>query len=216
MLGCSIALQTGSNSFEKFSCLTVAPSPGDVTHAKAQLNHDLEQKYVMDARYPRVVMRVEQPIWTQQQLFTHAIAIFEDLEAREAHCINKSSNLIMDNEMLKPGEWIQHIACHRNLPDTYYDICLVIWHPNAPQAIRKMTTIHRLEERISKRAIQCFIEGMLRHLPASKEYLLAFLWDVYDILTTLLDALPYLCPTSRTTLQFVSKWQHELTKQEMT
>lgn len=89
-------------------------------------------------------------------------------------------------------QWQAMIAVHKLLLHEHYDFLLASHHPSASNALRALAIQHYLPSRMWTHGIENLLTIMQCQLPESLEFLCAFLYISYNMLTTLLETVPAL------------------------
>jgi hypothetical protein len=86
--------------------------------------------------------------------------------------------------------WQDLIALHRTLLHKHHDFFLVSQHPAASPALRKLATTNSMPARMMKHGIYSFLKLLQMHLDESIDYMLAFIYLAYPIITLLYEEAP--------------------------
>jgi hypothetical protein len=91
---------------------------------------------------------------------------------------------------LASHHWQALIALHRTLLQEHHDFFLASQHPSALPALRCLAAKYSMPERMWLHGIQSFLELLRRRLPDSIEYMLAFIYLAYQMMTLLYETVP--------------------------
>ena len=82
------------------------------------------------------------------------------------------------------------IALHRTLLHEHHDFFLAAQHPPATPAVRRLALKYAMPARMWRHDIHSFLELLRNSLPASLDYMLAFIYLAYLMMTLLLETVP--------------------------
>ena len=82
------------------------------------------------------------------------------------------------------------IALHRTLLHEHHDFFLASQHPSATPAVKRLALKYAMPARLWRHGIHSFLELLRNRLPASLDYMLAFIYLAYSMMTLLLETVP--------------------------
>ena len=82
------------------------------------------------------------------------------------------------------------IALHRRLLHEHHDFFLASQHPAISLAVQRLAVKHAMPARLWRHGIHSFLELLGNRLPLSLDYMLAFIYLVYSMMTILLETVP--------------------------
>jgi hypothetical protein len=128
---------------------------------------------------------------SQEQLAAEVKGIYAGLVMVEAKCINidsqKASHL---EERLSTEQWQALVALHRTLLYEHHDFLMATQHPSANPALLGLATKYSMPARMWKHGIHAFLEVLRHRRPESQEYMLAFIYLAYQMMSLLLETVP--------------------------
>jgi hypothetical protein len=128
---------------------------------------------------------------SQEQLAAEVKSIYAGLVMVEAKCINidtqKASN---SGEKLSTEQWQALVALHRTLLYEHHDFLMATQHPSANPALLGLATKYSMPARMWKHGIHAFLEVLRHRRPESQEYMLAFIYLAYQMMSLLLETVP--------------------------
>jgi hypothetical protein len=132
---------------------------------------------------------------TQEQLITEVEGIYAGLIIVEAKCIevdDKQAALAQADPgaQLNNEQWQALIALHRSLLYEHHDFFLASQHPSASPALRALASKYAMPDRMWRHGIQSFLELFRLRLPASLDYMLAFIHLAYSMIALLYETVP--------------------------
>lgn len=135
---------------------------------------------------------------SQDQLVAEVKGIYAGLVMIEGKCIQvdlKQAQLAMEaapgtQPVLKNEQYQALIALHRTLLHEHHDFFLASQHPSATPAVRRLAVKYAMPARLWRHGIHSFLELLRNRLPASLEYMLAFIYLAYSMMTLLLETVP--------------------------
>ena len=142
-------------------------------------------------RWPGIELQPEFSPISQEQLAAEVKGIYAGLVIVEAKCIHidaqKASQL---NDELSTEQWQTLVALHRTLLYEHHDFLMATQHPSANQALLGLATKYSMPARMWKHGIHAFLEVLRHRRPHSQEYMLAFIYLAYQMMSLLLETVP--------------------------
>ena len=109
----------------------------------------------------------------------------------EAKCINiDSQKASHPEERLSTEQWQALVALHRTLLYEHHDFLMATQHPSANPALLGLATKYSMPARMWKHGIHAFLEVLRHRRPESQEYMLAFIYLAYQMMSLLLETVP--------------------------
>ncbi|KAK4243403.1 hypothetical protein C7999DRAFT_36275 [Corynascus novoguineensis] len=131
-----------------------------------------------------------QPI-SQEQLVAEVKGIYAGLVMIETKCIEvHNQNSQSRPKILNGDQWQALIMLHRSLLHEHHDFFLASQHPSASPALRRLATKYQMPARMWRHGMHGFLELLRRHLPASREYMLTFIYLAYSMMALLYETVP--------------------------
>jgi hypothetical protein len=96
----------------------------------------------------------------------------------------------LDDSKLANDHWQALIALHRTLLHEHHDFFLASQHPSASPALRRLASKYSMPARMWKHGIHSFLELLRRRLPESLDYMLAFIYLAYQMMSLLYETVP--------------------------
>ena len=135
---------------------------------------------------------------SQKQLVAEVKGIYAGLVMVEGKCIQvdlKQAQLARDAQpgtqpKLNNEQYQALIALHRTLLREHHDFFLASQHPSATPAVKRLALNYAMPARLWRHGIHSFLELLRNRLPASLEYMLAFIYLAYSMMTLLLETVP--------------------------
>ncbi|KAL5349682.1 hypothetical protein ACLOAV_004712 [Pseudogymnoascus australis] len=148
--------------------------------------------------HTRMVSQPETRPISQEQLVAEVKGIYVGLVMVEGKCIqvdSKQAQLAKDaregaEPKLNNEQYQALIALHRTLLHEHHDFFLASQHPSATPAVRRLPLKYAMPARLWRHAIHSFLELLRNRLPASLDYMLAFIYLAYSMMTLLLETVP--------------------------
>jgi hypothetical protein len=142
-------------------------------------------------RWPGIALQPEFSPISQEQLAAEVKGIYAGLVMVEAKCINidlqKSSQ---PHDELSTEQWQALVALHRTVLYQHLDFLMASQHPSANSALLGLANEHSMPARIWKYGIYAFLELLRHRRPHSQEYMLAFIYLAYQMMSLLLETVP--------------------------
>ena len=91
---------------------------------------------------------------------------------------------------LTSDHWRALIALHRTLLNEHHDFFLASQHPSASPALRRLASRYSMPARLWRHGIHSFLEVLRHRLPESLEYMLAFIYLAYQMMSLLYETVP--------------------------
>ncbi|KAJ5904750.1 DNA/RNA-binding domain E.t1.c1-type [Penicillium subrubescens] len=117
--------------------------------------------------------------------------IFASLTKIEAKCIELVNKYIGSDPSNK--QWQEMISLHRTLVYKHVDLYLASQHPSADNELKELPKSNDLPARLWFHGIHSLLELLRKQLPGSQEYMLAFFYLVYTMMTQLLERVEKYC-----------------------
>jgi hypothetical protein len=135
---------------------------------------------------------------SQEQLVAEVKGIYAGLVMVEGKCIQvdlKQAQLARDappgtQPKLNNEQYQALIALHRTLLHEHHDFFLASQHPSATPAVKRLALKYAMPARLWRHGIHSFLELLRNRLPASLDYMLAFIYLAYSMMTLLLETVP--------------------------
>lgn len=181
------------------------PAASPALHQQSVLSN--LQKH--DQRYPGVILQPESRPISQEQLASEVKSIYAGLSMVESKCIhvdrgqaealrdvsNRHSEPALQDDSRQPPElvpdhWQALIALHRTLLHEHHDFFLASQHPSASPALRRLAAKYSMPARMWKHGIHSFLELLRQRLPASLDFMLAFIYLSYQMMALLYETVP--------------------------
>lgn len=109
----------------------------------------------------------------------------------EAKCINvDSQKAAHPEEPLSTEQWQALVALHRTLLYEHHDFLMATQHPSANDALLGLAQKYSMPARMWKHGIHAFLEVLRHRRPESQEYMLAFIYLAYQMMSLLLETVP--------------------------
>ena len=91
---------------------------------------------------------------------------------------------------LTSDHWRALIALHRSLLNEHHDFFLASQHPSASPALKRLASRYSMPARLWRHGIHSFLEVLRHRLPESLEYMLAFIYLAYRMMSLLYETVP--------------------------
>ena len=91
---------------------------------------------------------------------------------------------------LSSKQWQALIALHKSLHHEYHDFFLASQHPAATPNLTKLSVRNQMPARLWHFGFHNFLELLRYRLPESLEYMLAFIYTAYSMMTLLYETVP--------------------------
>ncbi|KFY25593.1 hypothetical protein V493_04571 [Pseudogymnoascus sp. VKM F-4281 (FW-2241)] len=148
--------------------------------------------------HTRMVSQPETRPISQEQLVAEVKGIYVGLVMVEGKCIQVDLKQAQLAKEAPPGtqpklnneQYQALIALHRTLLHEHHDFFLASQHPSATPAVRRLPLKYAMPARLWRHAIHSFLELLRNRLPASLDYMLAFIYLAYSMMTLLLETVP--------------------------
>ncbi|KAM0701740.1 hypothetical protein Q7P35_010649 [Cladosporium inversicolor] len=128
---------------------------------------------------------------SQEQLAAEVKGIYAGLVMVEAKCINiDAQKASQRNDELSTEQWQALVALHRTLLYEHHDFLMATQHPSANPALLGLATKYSMPARMWKHGIHAFLEVLRHRRPHSQEYMLAFIYLAYQMMSLLLETVP--------------------------
>ena len=96
---------------------------------------------------------------------------------------------------LSPKQWQALIALHKTFLYEFHDFCLASQHPAATPNLTKLAACNSMPARLWQFGILNFLEVLRYRLPKSLDYMLAFIYTAYFMMTLLYETVPAFADT---------------------
>ena len=96
---------------------------------------------------------------------------------------------------LSPKQWQALIALHKTLLHEFHDFFLASQHPAATPNLTKLAAKNSMPARLWQFGIHNFLEVLRHRLPESLDYMLAFIYTAYSMMTLLYETVPAFADT---------------------
>ena len=128
---------------------------------------------------------------SQEQLAAEVKGIYAGLVMVEAKCIHMDSQKAsQQNDDLSTEQWQALVALHRTLLYEHHDFLMATQHPSANAALLGLATRYQMPARMWTHGIHAFLEVLRHRRPHSLEYMLAFIYLAYQMMSLLLETVP--------------------------
>ncbi|KAL2168383.1 hypothetical protein VTG60DRAFT_7362 [Thermothelomyces hinnuleus] len=129
---------------------------------------------------------------SQDQLVAEVKGTYAGVVMVESKCIEVDSNQSSQSgpTKLNSDQWQALIALHRTLLHEHHDFFLASQHPSASPALRRLATKYAMPARMWRHGIHSFLELLRHHLPASRDYMLTFIYLAYSMMALLYETVP--------------------------
>ena len=142
-------------------------------------------------RWPGIALQPEFSPISQEQLAAEVKGIYAGLVMVEAKCMNiDAQKASQPNEELSTEQWQALVALHRTLLYEHHDFLMATQHPSANPALLGLATKYSMPARMWKHGIHAFLEVLRHRRPHSQEYMLAFIYLAYQMMSLLLETVP--------------------------
>lgn len=127
----------------------------------------------------------------EEDVNKEARSIYCSLTEVEAKCIKfHSKQQATPRSEFTNEQWQVLAARHRALLDGYHDFFRIIQHPAASLALQREAARRLIPERFMKHGIHPFLELLRRHLPDSREHMVAFACHAYRETAVFYESVP--------------------------
>ncbi|KAM0707304.1 hypothetical protein Q7P35_005542 [Cladosporium inversicolor] len=128
---------------------------------------------------------------SQEQLAAEVKGIYAGLVMVEAKCMYiDAQKASQPNDELSTEQWQALIALHRTLLYEHHDFLMATQHPSATSTLLGLATKYSMPARMWKHGIHAFLEVLRHRRPHSQEYMLAFIYLAYQMVSLLLETVP--------------------------
>ena len=142
-------------------------------------------------RWSGIALQPEFSPISQEQLAAEVKGIYAGLVMVEAKCIHiDSQKASQQNDELSTEQWQALVALHRTLLYEHHDFLMATQHPSANPALLGLATKYQMPARMWKHGIHAFLEVLRHRRPHSQEYMLAFIYLAYQMMSLLLETVP--------------------------
>ena len=135
---------------------------------------------------------------SQEQLRVELRSIYSGLVMVENKCKDvdrEQTRLAVEGDpnsrpSLSPKQWQALIALHKTLLHEFHDFFLASQHPAATPSLIKLAARNSMPARLWQFGIHNFLEVLRYRLPESLDYMLAFIYTAYSLMTLLYETVP--------------------------
>ncbi|KAL5344583.1 hypothetical protein ACLOAV_010567 [Pseudogymnoascus australis] len=157
---------------------------------------------ILSSRKPytdtRMVSQPETKMISRKQHVEEVKGIYVALVMVEGKCIQVDTKQAQIAKEAREGaepklnnEQYQALsALHRTLLHEHHDFFLASQHPSSTPAIQRLPVKYAMPARLWRHAIHSYLELLRNRLPASLEYMFAFIYLAYSMMTLLLETVP--------------------------
>ena len=147
----------------------------------------------------RMVRQPDTKPISQDQLVAEVKGIYAGLVMVEGKCIQVDLKQAQLAREVPPGQqppalsneqYQALIALHRTLLHEHHDFFLASQHPSASPAVKRLAVKYAMPARLWRHGIHSFLELLRNRLPLSLDYMLAFIYLAYSMMTLLLETVP--------------------------
>ena len=143
------------------------------------------------ARYPGLLLQPKSSPISQDQLAAEVEGIYGNLVMVEAKSMEIDGAQNADpNSSLGPEQWQALITLHRTLLYEHHDFFMATQHPWATPGLRGLAQKYSMLARMWRHGIHDFLEVLRHRRPQSQDYMLAFIYLAYQMLTLLFETVP--------------------------
>ena len=163
---------------------------------------ELPDRYIYDVEPTLLLQPVTKSI-SQEQLRVELRSIYSGLVMVENKCKNvdrEQTRLAVEGNpncrpALLPKQWQALIALHKTLLHEFHDFFLASQHPAATPNLTKLAARNSMPARLWQFGIHNFLEVLRFRLPESLDYMLAFIYTAYSMMTLLYETVPVFADT---------------------
>jgi hypothetical protein len=142
-------------------------------------------------RWAGITLQPEFSPISQEQLAADVKGIYAGLVMVEAKCINiDAQKASHPHEELSTEQWQALVALHRTLLFEHHDFLMATQHPSANPASIGLAQKYSMPARMWRHGIYAFLEVLKHRRPYSQEYMLAFIYLAYQMMSLLLETVP--------------------------
>ncbi|EEQ87082.2 uncharacterized protein BDCG_02202 [Blastomyces dermatitidis ER-3] len=127
---------------------------------------------------------------TEEQLINEVHGIYAGLVLVEKKCVEIDQQQVKNKGNLNTEQWQALIGLHRALLHEHHDFFLASQHPSASPALQRLASKYAMPARMWTHGIHSFLKFLRHRLPASLDYMLAFIYTAYSMMTLLLESVP--------------------------
>ncbi|CAK7273454.1 hypothetical protein SEPCBS57363_005661 [Sporothrix epigloea] len=130
---------------------------------------------------------------THSQLVNEVKGIYAGLAMVETKCMEIDSEKTAKNgsqDKLEDDQWRALLALHQALLNEYHDFLLATQHPLASPSLRGVAQKYAIPARMWRHGIYTFLEILRHRLPASREYMITFIYMAYQMVGVLYETVP--------------------------
>jgi len=143
-----------------------------------------------DDSYDIALQPETRPI-SPEQLAAEVRGIYAGLVMVEAKCIGVDQRLAsLTQSKLSNQQWQALTTLHRTLLHEHHDFLLASQHPSADPALRRLALEYDIPARMWHHGVHSFLEVLRHHLPASLDFMLAFLYLSYSMIGLFYETIP--------------------------
>ena len=164
--------------------------------------HDADDDYNVEPEPTLLLQPVTKSI-SQEQLRVELRSIYSGLVMVENKCKDvdrEQTRLAVEGSpncrpALSPKQWQALIALHKTLLHEFHDFFLASQHPAATPNLTKLAAQNSMPARLWQFGIHNFLEVLRFRLPESLDYMLAFIYTAYSMMTLLYETVPAFADT---------------------
>ncbi|CAI7603428.1 unnamed protein product [Penicillium glandicola] len=127
---------------------------------------------------------------TDEQLINEVRGIYKGLVMVEKKCIEIDRQQAQSKTELSQAQWQTLVTLHRTLLYEHHDFFLASQHPSAGPVLKDLAEKYAMPARMWRYGVHSFLELLRQKLPGSMEYMLAFIYLSYSMITLLLESVP--------------------------
>lgn len=130
---------------------------------------------------------------TPSQLVNEVKGLYAGLAMVETKCMEIDSEKTAKNgspDRLEDDQWRALLALHQALLNEYHDFLLATQHPLASPSLRRVAQKYAIPARMWRHGIYTFLEILRHRLPASREYMITFIYMAYSMVGVLYETVP--------------------------
>jgi hypothetical protein len=134
--------------------------------------------------------------------------IYAGLVMIEDKCIEEDQRLASLTQAKPNGQqWQALISLHRTLLYEHHDFLLASQHPSANSALQNLALKYNMPTRMWLHGVHSFLEVLRHHLPASLDFMLAFIYLSYSMIALLYEEIPAFANTWVECLGEISRYR---------
>ena len=165
------------------------------SHRHRELSGD---DYDLTESEPTLLLQPVTKSISQEQLRVELRSIYSGLVVVENKCRDvdrEQTRLALDGNpgyrpALSPKQWQALIALQKTILHEFHDFFLASQHPAATPNLTKLAARNYMPARLWQFGIHNFLEVLRYRLPESLDYMLAFIYPAYSMMTLLYETVP--------------------------